>query len=43
MIGTVDTIAPVANAQSGTIRVKVRLPNADGKLRSGVKCSLVMP
>ena len=41
--GTVETVSPVAHAQSGTVRVKVRLPNPAGKIRSGVKCWLILP
>ncbi len=38
--GQVDTIAPVTDAESGTTRVKVRIANADRKLRSGERCTL---
>jgi RND family efflux transporter MFP subunit len=36
--GQVDYIAPVMNPQTGTVTVKVRVPNPKGKLRSGEKC-----
>ena len=36
--GLVDYIAPVTNPQTGTVTVKVRVPNPNGKLRSGEKC-----
>ncbi|MBW3540116.1 MAG: efflux RND transporter periplasmic adaptor subunit [Planctomycetes bacterium] len=39
--GTVEFVSPVTDPQSGTVRVKVRLPNPDGRFRSGEKCSLV--
>jgi len=38
--GTVEFISPVTDAESGTVRVKVRLDNAAGNLRSGERCSL---
>ncbi len=41
--GTIETVSPVAHAQSGTVRVKVRLPNPEGRIRSGVKCRLILP
>ncbi len=40
--GTVDYIAPVTDAQSGTIQVKVRVPNPNNTFRSGEKCLLVV-
>jgi RND family efflux transporter MFP subunit len=40
--GTVDYIAPVTDAQSGTIQVKVRVPNPNNVFRSGEKCLLVV-
>ncbi|MGB7347913.1 MAG: efflux RND transporter periplasmic adaptor subunit [Pirellulaceae bacterium] len=36
--GTVDFVSPIADPQSGTVRVKVRIANADGKLQSGSSC-----
>lgn len=41
--GTVIFVSPVTDAQSSTVRVKVRLPNADGKYRSGQKVTLNVP
>ncbi len=40
--GVVDYIAPVTDAQSGTILVKVRVPNPNYQHRSGEKCLLVV-
>lgn len=40
--GTVDYIAPVTDAQSGTILIKVRIPNPKFEYRSGEKCLLVV-
>lgn len=40
--GVVDYIAPVIDAQSGTILIKVRVPNANNVYRSGEKCLLVV-
>jgi RND family efflux transporter MFP subunit len=36
--GIIEFISPVADAESGTIRVKVRIPNRDYAIRSGVAC-----
>ena len=38
--GTVSYISPVLDAESGTVKVKVEIPNPNGKYRSGDKCSL---
>ena len=40
--GVVDYIAPVIDAQSGTILIKVRVPNPKNVYRSGEKCLLVV-
>ncbi len=40
--GIVDYIAPVIDAQSGTILIKVRVPNSKNIYRSGEKCLLVV-
>ena len=40
--GTVEYVAPVTDAQSGTIQIKVRLPNPKREYRSGEKCLLVV-
>lgn len=40
--GTVDYIAPVTDAQSGTIQVKVKVANPKNSFRSGEKCLLVV-
>jgi RND family efflux transporter MFP subunit len=40
--GTVDFVSPVINAQSGTVTVKVQLPNASGQFRSGDNCRLLL-
>jgi membrane fusion protein, multidrug efflux system len=39
--GTIETISPVIDAESGTIRVKVRLPNPRSVCRSGERCTLL--
>ena len=41
--GTVELVAPVTEAESGTVRVKVLLPNAKGNYRCGVRCCLELP
>jgi RND family efflux transporter MFP subunit len=38
--GTVELISPVTDAESGTVRVKVRVANAERKYRSGERCTL---
>jgi RND family efflux transporter MFP subunit len=37
---TVDFVSPITDAASGTVRVKFTIDNADGKLRSGARCTL---
>lgn len=41
--GIVEFVSPVVNAKSGTVVIKVRLPNPDGQYRSGEKCTLILP
>ncbi len=41
--GIIDTISPVIDAQSGTIKVKVRLENPDHAILSGERCQLSVP
>lgn len=41
--GIVDVISPVVDAQSGTIKVKVRIDNHDGSLLSGERCLINVP
>ena len=41
--GVVDSISPVMDAQSGTQRIKIRIPNADGKIISGERCKIKLP
>lgn len=38
----VETVSPIINAESQTVRVKLSLPNSDRSLRSGVRCFLPM-
>lgn len=38
--GEVEYISPVINAQSGTVEVRVRVPNSQQQLISGSRCSL---
>jgi len=40
MDGVIEFISPVTDAESGTVRVKVRVANADGQLRSGERCTI---
>ncbi len=41
--GVVEFISPMADAQSGTMRVRVRIPNPDEIVPSGVTCHLLLP
>jgi RND family efflux transporter MFP subunit len=36
----VDFVSPVIDAKSNTVEVKVRIPNADGRLQGGMRCKL---
>lgn len=36
--GAIEFISPIADAESGTIRVKVRIPNDNYAIRSGIAC-----
>ena len=38
--GVIDYIAPVADAASGLVELKVKLKNADGSMRPGIKVSV---
>lgn len=40
--GIVELVSPVNDAESNTVRVKVRVPNPSGRLRSGQRCSLLL-
>ena len=41
--GLVTFISPVTDAESGMVRVKVRVANPDGKARSGERCLIQFP
>ena len=41
--GTVEFLSPTIDAESGTVRVKVRVENPDGRYLSGQRCSLEIP
>ncbi|MDB5335319.1 MAG: macrolide transporter subunit [Planctomycetaceae bacterium] len=38
----VHFVSPVLDAQSGTVLLKIQIPNANGKFRSGDKCRLML-
>ena len=40
--GEIEYISPVINAQSGTVEVRIRIPNPQHKLISGGRCSLAI-
>ena len=40
--GTIDFISPVIDARSGTVTVRVRVPNSDLVLTSGSRCHLIL-
>jgi RND family efflux transporter MFP subunit len=41
--GVVELVSPVTDAESGTVRVKVRIDNPQGSYRSGERCLLLVP
>ncbi len=41
--GVVEFVSPTADAQSGTTRVRVRIPNPGEAIPSGVTCHLLLP
>jgi RND family efflux transporter MFP subunit len=41
--GTVEFVSPTIEAESGTVRVKVRIDNSAGKFRAGQRCHLAIP
>ncbi len=40
MEGTVEFVAPVTDAESGTVRVKIRIDNPENRHRAGERCTL---
>jgi len=36
--GVIEFVSPIADAESNTVRVKIRIPNAEGAIQSGVAC-----
>ncbi len=38
--GTIEFISPLTDAESGTVHVKVKIPNSNDRYRSGDRCSL---
>jgi multidrug efflux pump subunit AcrA (membrane-fusion protein) len=38
----VEFVSPTADAQSGTVRVRVRIPNPGETIPSGVTCRLLL-
>lgn len=41
--GVVELVSPVTDAESGTVRIKVRIENPKGLYRSGERCTLTIP
>ena len=41
--GILDRIAPLTDAESDTVRVRIRIDNKSGEFRSGQRCSLLLP
>ena len=37
--GVIEFVSPIANAESASVRVKIRIPNPDGKIPSGAACT----
>lgn len=40
--GVVELIAPTTDAESGTVQIKLRLENPDGRFRSGERCRMLL-
>ena len=38
--GVIEMVAPITDAESGTVQVKVRIPNPQGAFRSGERCTI---
>jgi RND family efflux transporter MFP subunit len=36
--GIIEFVSPIVDAESSTVRTKIRIPNQDGKIQSGVVC-----
>lgn len=43
VVGAVEFVSPVTDAESGTVSVKVRLANPGQRLHGGERCRLVLP
>lgn len=39
---TIESVAPLIEGESGTIQVRILLPNADGQLRAGDRCTVTL-
>jgi RND family efflux transporter MFP subunit len=39
-VGTIELVSPITDAESGLVRVKVLVPNAEGRYRAGVRAVL---
>lgn len=42
-IGTIDSVAPLTDAESGTTSVRIKIANPAGRLRAGERCHLELP
>jgi multidrug efflux pump subunit AcrA (membrane-fusion protein) len=42
-VGTLESIAPITDAESGTTAVRIRVANPANKLRGGERCRLELP
>jgi multidrug efflux pump subunit AcrA (membrane-fusion protein) len=42
-VGTIESIAPITDAESGTTAVRIRIANPKGQLRGGERCLLELP
>ena len=41
--GTIEFVSPTIDAESGTVRVKIRIDNSRGEYRAGERCRLAIP
>ncbi len=42
-MGKISFIAPVTDAESGTVRMKIRIKNPNREFRSGERCMILVP
>lgn len=43
LTATVQSVAPAIEGESGTVQIRILLPNAEGQLRAGDRCTVTFP